>query len=319
MHYNSFGRYVRERFGAPVHKVNIDAGFTCPNRDGTLGGEGCIYCNNDSFRPSSCKPSLSVREQIKNGTAYLSKRYSAKKFLAYFQPYTNTYAPVEELRALYSEALSEPSVVGLAIGTRPDSVDGEKLDMLAELGERHFVLLEYGLQSIYPRTLDFIKRGHGYDKFLWAVENTIQRGLHVGAHIIAGFPTESREEMLAMAPVLSETGIGFLKVHQLQVIKDTPLADMYAQEPFHVFGYSEYVDFIVDFLERLSPDIVMQRLFATAPAEMLVAPVWDRTRHVLLRDIDKKMELSGASQGRLYSPRTGRATKSVAASLRGTP
>ncbi|MGD8352228.1 MAG: TIGR01212 family radical SAM protein [Nitrospirota bacterium] len=300
MRYNSFGRYVRHRFGRAVHKVNIDAGFTCPNRDGTLGVSGCIYCNNDSFRPHSCRPALSVAEQVRGGMSWLRKRYGAESFLAYFQPYTNTYAPVEKLRALYEEALAEPSVIGLAIGTRPDCIDEEKLDMLAELGERNFVLLEYGVQSIYRKSLDFIRRGHDYPAFLRAVEETRRRGLEAGAHIIVGFPTETRGEMLEMAGELSGTGIGFLKVHQLQVIKDTPLAELYAREPFHIFDYEEYVDFAARFLERLSPEIVVQRLFATAPDDILVAPRWDRSKHRLLGDIERKLEERDTSQGRLY-------------------
>jgi len=304
MRYNSFGRYARERFGAAVHKVNIDAGFTCPNRDGTLGLTGCIYCNNESFRPSSCKPSLSVTEQVRSGISWLRGRYGAQKFLAYFQPYTNTYAPVGELRRLYEEALAEPSVIGLAIGTRPDCIDEEKLDMLAALAERRFVLLEYGLQSIHEKSLKFIKRGHGYGAFLRAVEMTLARGLQAGAHIIAGFPTETREEMLEMAAELSGTGIGFLKLHQLQVIKDTPLAELYVREPFHIFDYEEYVGFAAEFLERLSPEIVVQRLFATAPDKILIAPRWERSKHELLRDIDRRLAERDSFQGRLYRPAT---------------
>src|SRR4030042_810011 len=175
--YNSFGSYIREKFGARVYKVNVDAGFTCPNRDGTIGTTGCIYCNNDSFRPSSCKPSLSVSEQIRNGTIHIRKRYKAEKFLVYFQPYTNTYAPVEELERLYKAALTDPSVVGLAIGTRPDTVDNEKILLLEDLAKRNFILIEYGLQSIYDRTLEFINRGHDYNSFLKALAMTKDRGI----------------------------------------------------------------------------------------------------------------------------------------------
>jgi radical SAM protein (TIGR01212 family) len=300
MKYNSFGRYVKERFGASVHKVNIDAGFTCPNRDGTLGVTGCIYCNNDSFRPASCKPALSVREQVQNGISWLKKRYGAEKFLAYFQPFTNTYAPAEELLRLYEEALEEPSVVGLAIGTRPDCIDEEKLDMLQNIGRRYFVLVEYGVQSIHSKSLEFIKRGHDYDTFLRAVEMSNKRDLHTGAHVIVGFPTETQEEMLEMAPELSASGIGFLKVHQLQVIKNTPLAGMYAREPFHIFDYDEYVGFIAEFIERLSPEIVVQRLFATAPDEILIAPRWDRSKHQLLRDIERMLAEKKSFQGKLH-------------------
>lgn len=302
--YNSFGAYAKRLFGAAVHKVNIDAGFTCPNRDGTVGVGGCTYCNNQSFRPSSCSPSLSVSEQVKNGVAYIGKRYGASKFLAYFQPYTNTYAPVDELERLYSEALLEPSVVGLAIGTRPDCIDKEKLDLLERISRTHFVLVEYGLQSIYGKSLDFINRGHDYNAFVDAVDMTNRRGIHTGAHIIVGLPTETREEMLRMAGEVSKSGIGFLKIHQLQVVRDTPLAESFMNSPFHVFGYEEYLDFAVDFIERLSPDIVLQRLFATAPDNILIAPKWGLSRHEILRGIERRFEERDAFQGRLYSRNT---------------
>jgi len=295
--YNAFGPYMRRKFGEPVHKVNVDAGFTCPNRDGTLGHSGCVYCNNDSFRPGSCRPTLSVGRQVANGMAYLSRRYGARKFMAYFQPYTNTYAPVDALERLYREALREPSVVGLAIGTRPDCVDEEKLDLLQRLSRECFVIVEYGLQSIYEKSLRFIRRGHGFEAFQRAVDMTRQRGIAAGAHIIAGLPTETREESLAMAEAVSATGVEFLKVHQLQVIKDTPLAAMYAEDPFPVFGYDEYVDFVADFLERLSPAIVLQRLFATAPDGILIAPRWGRSRHRMLRDIEGRLALRDTRQG----------------------
>lgn len=298
--YNSFGRYMKKKFGTSVHKVNVDAGFTCPNRDGTLGVSGCIYCNNDSFRPSSCKTTLTISEQIRNGTAHIKKRYQAEKFLIYFQPYTNTYAPVKELERLYREALQEPSAIGLAIGTRPDAIDSEKVAMLASLAEDFFILVEYGLQSIYDKSLDFMKRGHDYKTFLNAIDLTRDRGIHIGAHIIAGFPTETRDEMLAMAEEISLLDIEFLKVHQLQVIKDTPLADLYTANSFHTFDYNEYIEFITDFIERISPEIVLQRLFATAPDSILIAPQWGKSRHQILRDIERTLALKDTFQGKKY-------------------
>ena len=298
--YRSFGTFMRTKFGFTVYKVNVDAGFTCPNRDGTLGLSGCIYCNNDSFRPNSCKPTLSLAEQIGNGINHIKKRYKANKFIVYFQPYTNTYAPIETLRELYTEALTQPDIIGLAIGTRPDAIDEQKISMLEELAQKHFILIEYGLQSIYDKSLTFINRGHDYAAFLKAVNMTRNRGIHIGAHLIAGFPTETREEMLAMAEEISSLGIGFLKVHQLQVIKDTPLADMYKENPFYTFGYGEYVDFIVDFIERTSPDIVFQRLFATAPESILIAPDWGKSRHRMLSDIEKRLEARDTYQGSKY-------------------
>jgi radical SAM protein (TIGR01212 family) len=298
--YNSFGPYMRQRFGTTVYKVNVDAGFTCPNRDGTLGFSGCIYCNNDSFRPSSCKPSLSIAEQVRNGIAHTRKRFRAAKFLVYFQPYTNTYAPVEDLERLYTEALAEPDVIGLAIGTRPDSVDRDKIALLESLASKYFILIEYGLQSVYDRSLEFIQRGHDYSAFLRALDMTKDRGIHIGAHLIAGFPTETREETLAMAEDVSQLPIGFLKMHQLQIVKDTVLADMHREHPFPVFGYREYLDFVADFIERSAPHIVFQRLFATAPDDILIAPAWGKNRHQILSDIEKNLEARDIVQGRKF-------------------
>ena len=299
--YRAFGQYLKELYGERVYKVNVDAGFTCPNRDGTVGMGGCIYCNNDSFRPQSCRAVTPLGEQIENGIKYLRKRYRANKFIVYFQPYTNTYAPVDKLEELYYEALKEPSVVGLAIGTRPDCVDEEKLRLLEKIARDYFVLVEYGLQSIYDKTLQYINRGHDFQCFLDAVYATEGRGIHIGAHIIVGFPTETIEEMFEMAKVVSELPIGFLKIHQLQVVKDTVMEQYYREEPFYTFRNEEYLDFLVRFIERLSPDIVLQRLFATAPDEILIAPRWDKTRHQITRDIDLKFESLNTYQGRLYS------------------
>ncbi len=300
--YKSFGTYIRNKFGTKIYKVNVDAGFTCPNRDGTLGVTGCIYCNNNSFRPSSCKPMLSISEQIKNGIVFIKKRYKAEKFLVYFQPFTNTYAPVEQLEAIYKEALGESSVIGLAIGTRPDTIDRSKIEMLEHLASKYFILIEYGLQSIYEKSLDYIKRGHDYKTFLEAINLTKNKGIYIGAHIIVGLPTETREEMLVMADEISLHKIDFLKVHQLQVIKDTPLENIYKENPFHIFDYDEYLDFIVDFIERISPDIVFQRLFATSPDSILIAPQWGRNRQQILSDIKKRLELRDTYQGKKYKP-----------------
>ncbi len=296
--YNAFGQYMKDLYGRPVYKVNVDAGFTCPNRDGSLATGGCIYCNNDSFRPSACASTASLHDQIEKGIPYLRSRYGAERFIVYFQPYTNTYASVEVLERLYREALDNTGVVGLAIGTRPDCIDAEKIALLETLSRDHFILVEYGLQSIYDTTLAFINRGHDYACFKNALALTIGRGIHVGAHLILGFPTETRKEMLDMADVLSGLPIEFLKIHQLQVVKETALADLYAKKPFATFGYHEYIEMLADFLERLSPDIVLQRLFAAAPDEILIAPVWHKTRSELLRDLDTFMEQRGSYQGK---------------------
>ncbi|MCK4912045.1 MAG: TIGR01212 family radical SAM protein, partial [Thermodesulfovibrionales bacterium] len=267
--YNSFSSFVKRRFGQPVQKVNIDAGFTCPNRDGKVGTGGCTYCNNNSFKPGHCRPALTVREQVQNGITYTSRRYGAEKFLAYFQAYTNTYAPVDRLRELYAEALSVPGVIGLAIGTRPDCVDSQKLDLLEELSQKHFILVEYGIQSVHDKTLRAINRGHDFSTFKRAVAETNKRGIETGAHMIVGFPSETRQETLDGAHEITATGVGFVKVHQLQIIKDTPMAGQYEKDPFPVLEYGEYLWLVGEFLDRLGPDIVIQRLFATAPEDIL--------------------------------------------------
>lgn len=296
--YNAFGPYMKALYGQPVYKVNVDAGFTCPNRDGTVASGGCIYCNNDSFRPEACTSAETVRTQIGRGIPYLRSRYGAEKFIVYFQPYTNTYASVEVLEQLYREALDNPGVVGLAIGTRPDCIDAEKIALLEQLAKDHFVLVEYGLQSIYDKTLEFINRGHTYECFLDSLAMTTGRGIRIGAHMILGFPTETREEMLNTADELSRLPIEFLKIHQLQVVKNTALADLYAAKPFPTFGYQEWIELLADFLERLSPHIVLQRLFAAAPDEILIAPVWNKTRSELLLDLDAYMQQRDSFQGK---------------------
>jgi radical SAM protein (TIGR01212 family) len=289
---------MKKKLGTSVYKVSVDAGFSCPNRDGTISTTGCIYCNNDSFRPSSCKPALSISEQIRNGIYQIRRRYKAEKFLVYFQPYTNTYASVAELKRLYKDALSEPYVIGIAIGTRPDCVDEEKIMFLSKLAKKYFILIEYGMQSIYDRTLEFINRGHDYSTFLKALYMTKDKGIYIGAHVIVGFPTESKEEMLLMADEVSCIPVDFLKIHHLQVIKDTPLEIIYRENPFHLFSYEEYIDFITDFIGRLSPRIILQRLFANAPDNILIAPRWEKGRQEILRDVEKHLKLRDIYQGK---------------------
>lgn len=296
--YHAFGQYMKDLYGQAIYKVNVDAGFTCPNRDGKVATGGCIYCNNDSFRPEACTSAETVRTQIERGIPYLRSRYGAQKFIVYFQPYTNTYASVETLAELYHEALDNPGVVGLAIGTRPDCIDEEKIALLERLAKDHFILVEYGLQSIYDKTLSFINRGHTFDCFKDSLAMTAGRGIHVGAHIILGFPTETREEMLSMADVLSDLPVEFLKVHQLQIVKHTMLAELFEQKPFPTFSYQEWITILADFIERLSPDVVLQRLFAAAPDEILVAPIWNKTRSELLLDLDRYMQERGSFQGK---------------------
>lgn len=296
--YNAFGPYMKSRFGSAVYKVSVDAGFGCPNRDGTIGTSGCIFCNTESFSPSSCDPNLTVSGQIRRGISFIKRRYKVDKFLAYFQPNTNTYASVDELERLYTEALANPEVIGLAIGTRPDAVDDEKIKLIQSLAEKYFILIEYGMQSIYDKTLQFINRGHDYRTFLTALQATKDRGIFIGTHIILGFPTETRAEMLAMADELSDLPIDFLKIHHLQVIKNTPLAILYDENPFPLFGHDEYIDFITEFLERLSPRLVLERLFAASPGTLLVAPLWGKSGQETIRDIEGNLVSKDTWQGK---------------------
>ena len=298
--YNNYNSYLKEKFGCRVHKVSVDVGFTCPNRDGNVAIGGCIYCNNDSFVPSYAKSRVSLQDQIRTGMEYLKKRFKAEKFIIYFQAYTNTYDKIEKLEKLYREALDSENVVGLAIGTRSDCVDEEKIKLFDDLAKDWFVSIEYGIESIYDKTLEYMNRGHNYKSIIDAIRITKERGIHIGAHIIVGFPTEAKEEMLQMANEVSRLNIDFLKVHNLHIVKNTPLARMYAKDPFHLFNYQEYLDFITCFLERLAPNIVIERLFTDTPQDLLIAPRWNKTHTEILRGIDMELERRDTYQGRLF-------------------
>lgn len=296
--YSSYGRFLREKFGCRVYKVSVDGGFTCPNRDGTVGAGGCIYCNNDSFRPKSASREQSISSQVEEGIKHLKRRYAAEKFIVYFQPFSNTHAPLDRLVPLYESAMNHPDVIGLSIGTRPDCIDEDKLAWLESLASRIFVTLEYGLQSIYDSTLDRINRGHNFDCWRKTVRLTRDRGIWIGTHLILGFPWETREEMLASADVLSDQGVNFLKLHHLHVVRDTELARIYEIQPFHLPELDEHADLVVDFVERLSPAIFIERLFGSAPAQQLIGPVWGKSAAEIRRHIDRRFRERDAWQGK---------------------
>ena len=300
--YNAYGRFLREKFGCRVYKVSVDGGFSCPNRDGTISLGGCIYCNNDSFRPMNADKLKPIGEQIRQGIDYARKRFGAEKFIAYFQPYTNTHAPLETLIPLYETALDHPDVVGLSLGTRPDCVDEEKLAWLEELAHTHFVTLEYGLQSIYDSTLARINRGHNFQCWLDAMSRTRNRGIWLCTHLILGFPWETREEMLHTAEVISDKGLNFLKLHHLHVVRDTQLERQYREKPFPLLGLEEYADLVVDFLERLNPNICMERLFGAAPKSQLIGPDWGKSNLEIRRFIEQRLEARSTYQGAGYPP-----------------
>jgi uncharacterized protein len=295
--YNSYGRFLRERFGCRVYKVSVDAGFSCPNRDGTVAFGGCSYCNNDSFRPLSAARPNPISQQVREGVEYLRKRYRAEQFIVYFQPFSNTHAPLDKLIPLYEEALSHPDVVGLSLGTRPDCVDESKLLWLEKIARTRFVTLEYGLQSVYDTTLARINRGHNFQCWVDAMNRSRGRGIWLCTHLILGFPWESREEMLKAADIISDKGLHFLKLHHLHIVRNTAMEKEYQGKPFPLLGLEEYADLAIDFLERLNPAIFVERLFGVAPEDQLIGPLWGKSKGEIQHYIGQRMAIRNTWQG----------------------
>ncbi len=302
--FNAYSDYFKRVFGERVQKVTIDAGFTCPNRDGTVGRGGCTYCNNDAFNPSYCKPDKSVTQQIDEGVEFHRSRYrKANKYLAYFQAYSNTYAPLDRLKAIYDEALQYPGIIGLVIGTRPDCIDNEKLDYFAELSRDYYIILEYGIESFYNRTLEQINRGHTVEDSITAIEKTAQKGIKTGAHLIFGLPGETREDMLKEADMLSQLSLDTVKFHQLQILKDTVMAKEYQKHPerFTLFELDEYIDFVISFMERLNPNFVIERFSGEVPPWFLAGPGWGLIRTYEVRNkLEQRMVNRDTWQGKYY-------------------
>lgn len=273
-HYNDYGTWIRRQFPYRVQKISIDAGFTCPNRDGRISTGGCIYCDNRTFNPSYCQRRHSVTQQLEEGKRFFAHKYPDMKYLAYFQAFTNTYAPLSQLKALYEEALQVDDIVGIVIGTRPDCVSDELLDYLAELNQRTFVLVEYGIESANNDTLLRINRGHSFEQSQEAIQRTHQRGLLTGAHIILGLPGEDAAESLRQASIISSLPIDILKIHQMQIIRGTRLAEEFAANPFHIYTVDEYIQLIAEYIQRLRPDLILERFVSQSPKELLIAPHW---------------------------------------------
>lgn len=298
--FNAYGDYIKKKFGSRVQKVIVDAGFTCPNRDGRKGYGGCIYCNNDSFTPAYCRPELSISEQVHSGIEFLSRRYRDNKFMVYFQPYSNTYAPLAELKKLYEQALQHPQVIGLSIGTRPDCIDEEKVAYLQELSRKYFITIEYGLESPYDETLRWINRQHDFQSWVQAVKMTAGRRISICTHLILGFPVETREMMVETARIISQYPIDDLKIHHLHIVRQTVLAKKYLDKPFKLLGYEEYVQLMVEFLTFLRPDIKIQRLAGETPPGMLIAPDWGMRVGEIQRQIEKELIRQQCWQGKNY-------------------
>jgi len=300
--YNDFPTYFRNKFSERVQKVSIDAGFTCPNRDGTKGKGGCTYCNNTTFKPTYCNLDNSVTSQIQKGIDFFAKKYSAMKFLAYFQAYTNTYAPFSELKRLYEEALKHPKIVGLVISTRPDSVNSEILDYLADLSKKVYVMVEFGLESHLDKTLQLINRGHTFAESVWALEETARRGINNCAHLILGLPGENREDSLEQARVISKLPVNNLKLHQMQIHRKTVLEKQFYEKPgqFTLYSAEEYIELVVDYLELLNPEIIVERFISQAPPEMLLAPKWGLKNFEFVAKVEKRLAERETWQGRKY-------------------
>lgn len=306
--YREFGDFLKEIFPFKVQKISINAGFTCPNRDGTKGFGGCTYCNNQTFSPEYCHTEKSVGAQVSEGIRFFSRKYPEMKYLAYFQAYTNTYASLEALIRLYEEALAHPEVVGLIIGTRPDCMPDALLDYLADLSRRRFVLVEYGLESTLDKTLRRINRGHTQAESEAAVRRTAERGIYTGAHLILGLPGETREEILLHAGRLSALPLTTLKLHQLQLIRQTRMAQEYAENPdeFHLYEVDDYIDLAIDFIERLSPQIVVERFVSQSPKELLIAPDWGLKNFEFTEKLRKRIRERDTWQGKFFTAPAGR-------------
>ncbi len=302
--FNSYSGYFKKTFGERVQKITVDAGFTCPNRDGTLARGGCTYCNNDAFNPSYCNPQKTVAQQVAEGIEFHKVRYRrASKYLVYFQPYSNTYTSLQKMKELYEQALAQEGVVGLVIGTRPDCVDDEKLDYLQQLSGKHYIIVEYGVESIYDQTLERINRKHTFEQSVKAIEETAKRGLHVGAHFIFGLPGESREMMMDSVKQVSQLPLTTIKFHQLQIVTGTAMVSDYKNHPedYPLFTLEEYIDFIIRYTERLNPDFIIERFAGEVPPRFLAGPGWGRIRNDQINvKIEKEMEKRDTWQGKYF-------------------
>ena len=346
--FNSYSNYFTKQFGGRVQKISIDAGFSCPNRDGKISTGGCTFCSNDAFNPSYCKPEKSIRQQIEEGIEFHQKRYRrANKYLAYYQPFSNTYKPLEELKSIYSQAfeaidsrqhttqrrndmtskalegmlfrakecaemesmpsktLEKPTIVGIVIGTRPDLIDEALLQYLNEIQKTHYVMLEYGVESVYDETLKRVNRGHDFATAEKAIRMTADYGIPCGAHFIFGLPGETKSLMLDAADIISQLPLTTVKFHQLQIFKGTKMAEEYLEHPehFHLFDLEEYIDFVIDFAERLNPAIVIERFAGEVPPRYLVSEPWIKLRYdEVLSRIEKRMEGRNTWQGKEFAP-----------------
>ena len=298
-YYYDYGTWIRHRFPFRVQKISVDAGFTCPNRDGRLSTGGCIYCDNRTFNPAYCQRQDSITQQLEAGKLFFARKYPEMKYLAYFQAYTNTYASIDHLRQLYEEALRVEDVVGIVIGTRPDCVSDKLLDYLEDLNRHTFLIVEYGVESANDETLQRINRGHSFEQSRVAIEKTHQRGILTGAHIILGLPGEDAQESLRQAPVISSLPIDILKIHQIQIIRGTRLAAEFERNPFHIYDIDEYIHLIASYIQRLRKDLILERFVSQSPKELLIAPHWGLKNHEFTDLLNNYLKQHNIHQGDL--------------------
>ena len=287
-----------------MQKISIHAGFTCPNRDGSKGTGGCTYCNNQTFNPEYCNPHLGIRRQLEDGISFFARKYPAMRYLAYFQAYTNTYGELEQLKAMYEEALAVEGVVGIVIGTRPDCMPDTLLDYIEELSHRTFVMVEYGIESANDNTLLRINRGHDFATAVDAIRRTHERDILVGGHLILGLPGEDHAELMRQAETIATLPLDMIKLHQLQLIRGTRMAREYDEHPedFHLYTVDEYINLAIDYIERLPETMVVERFISQSPRSLLIAPDWGMKNYQFVDRLRRCMQERGAWQGRLYHP-----------------
>lgn len=301
--YNDFSQFLKQHFPFKVQKISLNAGFTCPNRDGTKGNGGCTYCNNQTFNPDYCRTEKTITQQLEEGKQFFARKYPEMKYLAYFQAYTNTYEALESLKMKYEEALSVPGIVGLVIGTRPDCMPHSLLDYLEQLNKRTFLLVEYGVESTLNKTLTIINRGHSFEESVSAIQRTAERGIMTGAHVILGLPGESNKEIIEQAKTLSALPLTTLKIHQLQLIRGTRMAHEYEVNPntFRLFHkVDEYIDLVIDYVEHLRPSIVLERFVSQSPRNLLIAPDWRLKNYEITNRVQKRMRERESYQGKKF-------------------
>jgi radical SAM protein (TIGR01212 family) len=300
--YNDYSSFIKLHFGERVQKISLDIGFSCPNRDGSKGFGGCTYCNNDTFNPDYCEPEKSIQQQLEQGIEFFARKGKNNKYLAYFQAYTNTYSDFESLKKMYDEALSVPKVVGLVIGTRPDCISDEVIDYLSFLSKKYFISLEFGVESTNEKTLLAVNRCHTFEDTKNIFEKCKNKGFHLGAHIILGLPGETKEELLNHASEISKLPIDTLKIHQLQIVKNSIMAVQYKRNPenFNLFTVEKYIEFIAEFITLVRPSIIIERFISETPSDLLIAPKWGLKNFEMVAKIDKYLDLNNLWQGKNY-------------------